>query len=81
MSTIDHPFVVKLYYAFQSSTKLFLVMDYYPGGNLGDLIKKHNKLSQEQAKYYICELILALETLHKKEIIFRDLKPDNVMLD
>ena len=45
MSVINHPFMVKLNYAFQSTTKLFLVMDYYPGGNLGDLIKKHNKLS------------------------------------
>ena len=44
MSNINHPFVVKLHYSFQSTTKLFLAMDFYPGGTLGDMIKRHTKL-------------------------------------
>ncbi len=81
MSVINHPFMVRLYYAFQSGTKLFLVMDYYPGGDLGKLISKKKTLPEEEARKYICELILAFEALHKNMIVFRDLKPDNVVLD
>ncbi len=73
--------MVRLYYAFQSGTKLFLVMDYYPGGDLGKLISKKKTLSEEEARKYISELILAFEALHKNMIVFRDLKPDNVVLD
>jgi serine/threonine protein kinase len=47
MSVINHPFMVKLNFAFQSSTKLFLVMDYYPGGDLGKLISKKRAISED----------------------------------
>lgn len=47
MSVINHPFMVKLNYAFQSSNKLFLVMDYYPGGDLGKLVSKKRSIPEE----------------------------------
>ena len=47
MSVINHPFMVKLYYAFQSATKLFLVMDYYPGGDLAQLIRKRKFITED----------------------------------
>lgn len=50
-------------------------------GDLGSLLCKFNRFSEEVARFYICEIILALETLHKNCIIFRDLKPDNVVID
>lgn len=53
MSVINHPFMVKLNYAFQSATKLFLVMDYYPGGDLGKLLNKKKVLPEDQARKYI----------------------------
>ena len=81
MSVINHPFMVKLVFAFQSPSKLFLVMDYYPGGDLGKLVSKKRSLPEEEARNYICELVLAFEALHKNMIVFRDLKPDNVVLD
>ncbi len=81
MSVINHPFMVKLHYAFQSTSKLFLVMDYYPGGDLAQLIRKRKCITEDQACKYISELILAFEALHKNMIVFRDLKPDNVILD
>lgn len=59
MSVINHPFMVKLHYAFQTSSKLFLVMDYYPGGDLGRLITKKKMIPESEAKIYIAELILA----------------------
>jgi len=76
-----HPFIVNLNYAFQTATKLFLILDYCPGGDLGQLIQREGYLSEEQAKVYMAEVILALEDLHKSDIIFRDLKPDNVVID
>lgn len=81
LSSLNHPFMVKLVYAFQSSSKLFLVMDYYPGGDMGKLIAKKKFFSEEEAKKYICEIVLALEALHKNMIVFRDLKPDNIVFD
>lgn len=73
--------MVKLNFAFQNESKLFLVMDYCSGGDLGKLLSKKKKLTEELARIYICEILLALEALHKAMIIFRDLKPDNVVLD
>lgn len=81
LSYTTHPFIVGLHYAFQTRDKLFLILDYCPGGDLGHVLSREKKLSEQRAKYYLCEIILALEDLHKRDIIFRDLKPDNVVLD
>lgn len=81
LSAIDHPFIVKLRYAFQNSEYLFLIMDYYPGGDLGSYLVDEGTFNEKKAKVYIAEIILALEEIHKNDIIFRDLKPENVMID
>lgn len=60
---------------------MFLLLDYCPGGDLGKVIVKEKRLSEERAKIYLAEILLALEDLHNRNIIFRDLKPDNVVLD
>ena len=78
---IKHPFVVRLHFALQNSEKLFMVMKYCPGGDLADVIKKEKRISEERARIYVAEVLLALEYLHKKNIIFRDLKAENVVLD
>ena len=81
LSITDHPFIVKLNYAFQNTTKLFLILEYCPNGDLGKHLLLEKRFSEERAKFYLCEVLLALEDLHKRDIIFRDLKPDNVVLD
>ena len=81
LSIINFPFIVKLNYAFQTSQKLFLLLDYAPGGNLEFQLRLRKRFKEEVAKFYICEIILALGELHKHNIIFRDLKPDNIVLD
>ena len=81
LSAIDHPFIVKLRYAFQNADYLFLVMDYCPGGDLGEYLEEEGRFSERRAKIYIAEVLLALEELHKHNIIFRDLKPENIILD
>lgn len=78
----DHPFIVKLRYAFQTATKLFLVMDFCPGGDLETLLAPgRGPVPEERAKLYIAEILLAIRDLHDRHIIYRDLKPDNVVLD
>ena len=81
MSEINHPFIVKLHFAFQSPLKLFLVMDYCAGGDLAKCLQQEKRFTEERAKKYIMEVLLALQHLHKENIIFRDLKPDNVVID
>lgn len=81
LSYCKHPFIVGLDFAFQTSERLFLVMDYCPGGDLGHLLTKEKRLTEDRARVYAAEVFLALEYLHSKDIIFRDLKPDNVVMD
>ena len=81
LSVMHNPFIVKLNYAFQTSEKLFLLLDFCPGGDLSKQLQIQTRFSEEKAKFYICEIILALGDLHKNNIIFRDLKPDNVVID
>ena len=76
-----HPFIVGLYSAFQTSNRLFLVMEYCPGGDLGKVLTRERRISEDKARIYAAEIILALEDLHKRDIIFRDLKPENVVID
>lgn len=80
-SGIRHNFIVKLHCAFQSKTKLYMVMDYCKGGDLGHLLQRKGKLPEETARIYLAEVLLAIEELHSREIIYRDLKPDNVAID
>ncbi|CAD8046865.1 unnamed protein product [Paramecium sonneborni] len=81
LSVIDHPFIVKLHYAFQSECKLFLVMDFCPGGDLTKLLDLKQKLQEQIAKMYTAEIILAIEALHQNKIMYRDLKPQNIIID
>ena len=81
LSYIKHPFIVSSRYAFQTPEKLILIMDYCPGGDLGQLLEKEGKLEESRAKLYAAEILLALEELHSNGVIYRDLKPENVVLD
>jgi protein-serine/threonine kinase len=81
MELIDYPFIVKLKYAFQNPQKLYLVMDYCPGGELFFHIQRVERFNEEAVKFYGAQLVLALEHLHKNNIIYRDLKPENVLID
>lgn len=81
LTYLNHPFIVSLKYAFQTPERLFLILDYCPGGDLGHHLTQEKRFTEYRARLYICEIILALEELHQRNIIFRDLKPDNIVID
>ena len=81
LRVIDHPFIIKLRFSFQNAHYLFLVMDFMPGGDLGFYLEREQSFSEKRTKIYAAEIILAISELHKHNIIFRDLKPDNILLD
>ncbi|KAL2168286.1 hypothetical protein VTG60DRAFT_205 [Thermothelomyces hinnuleus] len=77
-----HPFVVKLYYAFQDQEKLYLILEYGQGGELFTHLSTERMFSEETAAFYMAEMVLALTHLHNDlGVIYRDLKPENCLLD
>ncbi|KAK4699765.1 hypothetical protein P7C70_g6494, partial [Phenoliferia sp. Uapishka_3] len=80
--TLDSPFLVGLKFSFQSPTDLFFVIDYKSGGELfSHLQKDGGRFEEDKVRFYLCEIILALQYLHEHNIIYRDLKPENCLLD
>ncbi|XP_020289462.1 ribosomal protein S6 kinase alpha-5-like isoform X2 [Pseudomyrmex gracilis] len=77
----DIPFLVTLYYAFQSNANLYLILEYVAGGELFRHLGQHEKFSENTVRIYIGEIILALERLHQLGIIYRDIKLENILLD
>eukprot|EP00835_Amoeboradix_gromovi_P001008 NODE_39_length_29903_cov_0.529057.p9 type:complete len:284 gc:universal NODE_39_length_29903_cov_0.529057:20738-21589(+) len=75
------PWVVQLYFSFQDPTFLFLIMEYLPGGDLMSLLIKEDIFTEETTRFYLAELILAIEFVHSLGFIHRDIKPDNVLID
>lgn len=81
LEKINHPFVVGLHCAFQTDEKLYFVLDYCPGGELFFYIQHFQSFPENIAKFYASNILLGLEVLHKNNIVYRDLKPENVLID
>ena len=81
LSKLNHPLIVHLYYSFQDYENLYLVIDYFPGGDLNHYLHKDINFSEAQIKFFVANIILSLNYIHKMNIIHRDLKPANLAFD
>ncbi|KAI8086213.1 camp-dependent protein kinase 1 [Halteromyces radiatus] len=81
LESVAHPFLVNMWGTFQDDTNLYMVMDYVAGGELFSILRRSHRFPDHVAKFYAGEVLLALEYLHSKDIIYRDLKPENLLLD
>ena len=79
--TSSNEWIVNLKYSFQDEYYLYLVMDFLPGGDLMNLLMKKEILTEDEARFYTAEMILAVDSVHKLNCIHRDLKPDNILID
>ncbi|PVU98378.1 hypothetical protein BB560_005682 [Smittium megazygosporum] len=80
LGQIQHPFIVRLNYAFQSNSNLYLIMDYVSGGELFYHMANERIFTESQASFYVAEISIALNHLHSFGIIYRDLKPENILI-
>ncbi|EDO48735.1 predicted protein, partial [Nematostella vectensis] len=81
LQTIEHPFIVNLWFSFQDEEDIFMVVDLLLGGDIRYHLQQGMRVDENRVKLYICELGLALGYLRSKKIVHRDLKPDNMLLD
>jgi serine/threonine protein kinase len=76
-----HPFLVAAHFTFQTDTKIFLILDYIPGGELFQRLREERRFQEERVRLIAAELLLGLGHLHRNGFIYRDLKPENVLFD
>ncbi|KAI4331535.1 hypothetical protein MLD38_029720 [Melastoma candidum] len=81
LAEVDSSCIVKLYCSFQDDDFLYLIMEYLPGGDMMTLLMRKDTLTEDEARFYVAETVLAVESIHKHNYIHRDIKPDNLLLD
>ncbi|KAI8354292.1 kinase-like domain-containing protein [Mortierella sp. GBAus27b] len=81
LERVEHPFLINLWGTFHDVRNLYMVMDYVVGGELFSVLRKSQRFPEHVARFYTCEVLLALEYLHSHAVIYRDLKPENLLLD
>jgi len=81
MTLTDHPFILKLHNSYHDERYVYLLLELCLGGELFMYLRKYNKFNEQQARFYAASIVLAFEHLHSKSIVYRDLKPENLMLD
>ncbi|MBA0648267.1 hypothetical protein Goklo_016022 [Gossypium klotzschianum] len=81
LAEVDSECIVKLYCSFQDDEYLYLVMEYLPGGDMMTLLMRKDTLTEDEARFYVGQTVLAIESIHKHNYIHRDIKPDNLLLD
>jgi len=78
---LEHPFIMKLVKTFKDPSRLYFLTEFVPGEELFDVLTRLKVLSPDQCRFHIACLLLVLEYLHERDIVYRDLKPENVIID
>eukprot|EP00461_Guttulinopsis_vulgaris_P003168 UN03169 len=81
LNDIAHPFIVNLYATFQDKCFLYMLMEFVCGGEVFTKLRTSQRFSNDTAKLYAAEIVLAFAYLHYHDIIYRDLKPENLLID
>lgn len=81
LSTITHPFIVNMLWASHDRTFLYMLMEYVPGGELFSYLRNYGRFNNSMANFYASEIVCALDYLHSRTVVYRDLKPENLLLD
>lgn len=81
MKQLDHPLITKLHAVIQDRTYIYFLLELLPGGEFFSFLQGAGKLSEDKARFYAASVVLALEELHKAKIAYRDLKPENMVMD
>lgn len=81
LQSLDHPFLVKLYCSFQTTDRLYFIMEYINGGELFFHIGREKRFSEDRVRFYASQILLAIQYLHSKGIVYRDLKLENLLID
>ncbi|KAI8641702.1 camp-dependent protein kinase 9 [Parasitella parasitica] len=81
LSSVRFPFIVDLFCAFQDETNLYMLLEYVVGGELFTHLRRAGRFTNDMTRFYASEIVLAIEYLHSKDIIYRDLKPENLLID
>jgi serine/threonine protein kinase len=81
LEKLKHPFIVRLNYAFQDSKRLYFLTEFLQGGELFFHLRRNSGYKEKAVRFYMCQILLALEYMHNNNYIYRDLKPENILID
>lgn len=81
LACIKFEFIVQLLFHFKDNVNLYLALEFLSGGDFFHFLKSRERLTEDDARFYASNVILALEFLHSVDILFRDLKPENILID
>lgn len=81
LKKIKHPFIISMHKSYQSSSHLYLILEFCPNGTIRNHLDLRKRFDEETAKFYTAEIVLALSFLHKHDIVYRGLKPESIYID